>query len=391
MKQINPNIYVESEVANELVSHVRNRTTDMADQQLRVPISHFTSPERAAAEIDLMKRLPLIIGHASEVPNTGDFVTRTILDTPLIIVRQSDGSVATFRNMCRHRGGVVEQEASGNKRTFMCQYHGWSYDAEGGGLKPVFYEDSFGDIDYACSGLHRVKTEVRHGLIFGVFNPDPTAPSIAEYLGPDVDAQIAPWKVEESVLYLDETFIKPMNWKLVMDGAIDPLHPLFLHNKPDGVGERTLNNTAVFRAYGRHGKMFAARSNLKKLVETTDGAGVSYRHVGSVMVLFPNSLFVNAPEHVEFWTVWPTPGNPTQCTVNIRFFVRREIITAEMESRVRKSWNILSQAALDEDFPMEAAIQTNALALGEGSFRYGRNEKPPQHLHMQLREALGDA
>ena len=359
----------------------------MTETELRIPISHFTGQERLAAEIDLMKRLPLVVAHVSEIPNAGDFVTRTLLDTPLILVRQSDGSVATFRNMCRHRGGVVEQEASGNKRTFMCQYHGWSYDAEGGALKPVFYEDTFGEIDYACSGLHRIKTEVRHGLIFITFNPAKDAPSIADYLGPEVDAQIAPWKIEESVLYMDHVFVKDMNWKLVMDGAIDPLHPLFLHNKPDGVGERTLNNTAVFRTYGRHGKMFAARSNLKKLVEAGRD-DISYRQVGSVMVLFPNALYVNAPEHVEFWTVWPTPGNPSECTVNIRLFVRQEIVTPEMEARVKKSWDILSLAALEEDFPMEAAIQKNAVALGEGVFRYGRNEKPSHHLHLQLRKAL---
>ena len=45
MNMINTTIPVDAEVARELVAHVRNRTTDKAESQLRVPIAHFTSPD----------------------------------------------------------------------------------------------------------------------------------------------------------------------------------------------------------------------------------------------------------------------------------------------------------------------------------------------------------
>jgi hypothetical protein len=92
---------------------------------------------------------------------------------------------------------------------------------------------------------------------------------------------------------------------------------------------------------------------------------------------------------VEFWTVWPSMTDPGQCTVNIRVLVRPDILTPQMEARIHKSWAILEQAALEEDFPMEAAIQRNALAFGGDAFIYGRNEKPPQHLHRQLARDMG--
>jgi phenylpropionate dioxygenase-like ring-hydroxylating dioxygenase large terminal subunit len=382
-------IRTDLEVADELIRHIRDRTTDQTDSELRIPVEHFISPQRATAEIGLMRRLPLVIGHIAEIKNPGDFITRNVLDTPLIVVRRADGSVATYRNMCRHRGGVVEQTAAGNKRAFTCQYHGWSYRAEDGSLNRVFYQESYGDMDYDCSALLQVNTEVRHGLIFITFNPDEAAPSIADYLGPDVDRQIDPWNLSAAFLAIDKTFTKSINWKLVMDGAIDPLHPQFLHNKPGGVGARSVTNTSVFRAWGRHGKMFAPRAKLKTLVVAGEPPIVNSKYVGSVMVLYPNTLFVEAPEHVELWTVWPTIGKPGECTVRIRFFVRAEIMSPEMEARVNKSWGILEQAALEEDFPMEAKIQQNAESLHTGVFRYGRNEKPPQHLHTELRKDLG--
>ena len=56
----------------------------------------------------------------------------------------------------------------------------------------------------------------------------------------------------------------------------------------------------------------------------------------------------------------------------------------KIEARINKSWEILSDAATTEDFPMKEAIQRNVNAWPSGSYNYGRNEKSAQHLHRQL-------
>jgi phenylpropionate dioxygenase-like ring-hydroxylating dioxygenase large terminal subunit len=379
----------DQEVADALIKHIRERTTDQAESELLVPIANFVDKNRAAAELSLLKSLPLAIGHISEIMQPGDFVTREVLGNPLLIVRRNNGSVVAFRNMCRHRGGIVEQSASGNKRTFMCQYHGWSYDGDDGHLRPVFYKDVYGPIEATCSGLHKVQTDVRYGLIYVILSNTDSAP-LAEYFGSQIDAQINAWNLDSSVLYMEKSFTLPINWKLVMDGAIDTLHAQFLHPKPGGVGSRTVNNTAVYRSFGRHCRMYMARSKLKKLIDAGEPLESSSKYIGSMLLLYPNSLLSSAPDHVEFWTVWPSPESPAQCTVNIRFFVRPEILNSEMEARINKSWEILSEAAENEDFPMEAGIQRNAQSSPTGSFRYGCNEISAQHLHRQLNNELGE-
>jgi phenylpropionate dioxygenase-like ring-hydroxylating dioxygenase large terminal subunit len=388
MGRLDTNVLLPRDVGSELLEHARNKTTCQAESQLSVPVAHFTSPERAEAEIGLLRRLPLVVAHVAELPQVGDFVTRKVLGAPLIITRLADGGVAIYRNICRHRGGVVESTPSGNKRSFMCQYHGWSYKGEDGSLMPVFYEPTFGKIDYACRGLFNVRAQVRHGFVFATLDPDSPLGDIDEYLGA-AGEQMAPWRLDGAVIVLEHSFTRAINWKLVLDGAIDPLHPLFLHNKPGGVGDRTLNNTAAFRPYGRHGKMFGARDKLKALADSGATEGVSTKHVGSVMILYPNSIFVESPDHVEFWTIWPTIGKPGECTIDIKFLARPEILTPEMTVRIHKSWDILAQAALDEDFPMECAIQENAETVPGNYFIYGRNEAPAQHLHRQLAKDLG--
>lgn len=376
-------VALDTDALDRLVELIRDGDTDRADATMIVPAAHYASPQRAVTELSLLRRLPIVVGHVSEVPDAGSFYTRTLLGIPLLVVRQKDGSVAVFRNMCRHRGGRVEQAESGKRGLFMCQYHGWSYAADGGALKAVPYESTGGVVDRRCNSLIAFPVEVRYGLIFATLSDD--APrALDTFLGPDMDAQLGPWNLDRSIVFLDNLISLDVNWKLVMDGAIDSLHAQFLHPKPGGVGSRTVNHSAVFKEFGPHGKMFMARAKLKKLLDAGEDVGASSKYIGTVMSLYPNNVLVEAPDHIELWSVWPNIADPGKCLVRIRFMVRPEILTPDMEMRIRKSWDILRDAGMEEDFPMEAFIQENAAAWPEGTFQYGTNEKSAQHLHRQL-------
>lgn len=365
-----------------LIAHLRNDTTDLAEKDLRVPIEHFVSVERARAEVAVCKSFPVIVAHRSELKSPGDFITREVLGMPLIIARQSDGSAAAFLNMCRHRGGRVERSDAGKKKLFVCQYHGWSYSNDGGDLIGIPYEKSFGGVDRSCNGLIRFKTEERYGLVFVDFSNNKWR-SLSDYLGPGVDAQLEPRGLDEAVVYLDKTFELEMNWKMVVDGAIDLLHPQFLH--PNGVGKRFKGNVAACEFYGRHARHYAPNSRLVEVAESVDqriDPGVTY--VGSSLLLYPNATINFWPDHVELWTIWPSSTNPSRCTTRIRFLVREDHLSEEVERRLDKSWEILSNAALNEDWPMVRSMQQNVEAWPRGTFLYGRSEVLCQHFHGQL-------
>lgn len=383
-------VALDIEACDRLVELIRNGDTERADATMIVPTSHYTSTDRLAAEIALLRRLPVVVGHVSEVPEAGSFITRTLLGVPLLIVRQKDGSVGVFRNLCRHRGGRVEQAESGKRAIFMCQYHGWSYSAEGGALKGVPFEATTGGVDRKCNSLIAFSTEVKYGLIFATLS-DEAPREVTEFLGPQLDAQIGPWNLDQSIIFIDNLIPLDVNWKLVMDGAIDSLHAQFLHPKPGGVGSRSVSHSAVFKEFGSHGKMFMARAKLKKLIDAGEEVGASSKYIGTVMQIYPNNILVEAPDHIELWSVWPDVSDPGKCNVRIRFMVRPEILSPEMEARINKSWDILREAGMEEDFPMEAFIQENAQTWPGGTFQYGANEKSAQHLHRQLhRDIDGD-
>jgi phenylpropionate dioxygenase-like ring-hydroxylating dioxygenase large terminal subunit len=376
---------LNQDVIDQLTDHLRNGTTDLTESDLRVPIAHYMSEDHAKAEREMLLRTPIIGGRSSEIPNVGDFITREIMGRSLIISRQRDSSVKASLNMCKHRGGRVESAEHGNKRTFMCAYHGWTYGSDGS-LRNVPYENSFGQVDRKCSSLDTVEAQERHGFIWLDFSSQ--GRTIEEWLG-EADAQVAAFDLDNAVTFLDQSFELDINWKILMDGAYDILHLKYLH--PHTVGKILETGVSVWREYGRHGQLFSPRMKMTELAKSGETIDNGWKYVGGNLVIYPNSMFIASPDHVEHWVVWPDPDNPQKATVHIRFLVRPEILDERMKNRVNRSWEILKAAALDEDWPMALTIQQNANANPDGTFLYGRGEASCQHLHRQLVDDIGGA
>ena len=73
----------------------------------------------------------LFAGFAFEVPNPGDFLTLSVGDAPVLVIRGDDGVVRAFHNVCRHRGSQICRTESGHVRALVCPYHSWTYSQRG--------------------------------------------------------------------------------------------------------------------------------------------------------------------------------------------------------------------------------------------------------------------
>ena len=101
-------------------------------QDDRIHASLYTDPRIFADEIErIFHRGWVFVGHDSEIPHPGDFVTRHLGTEPVVMVRGKDGAVAVLVNRCAHRGTMVCTAERGSTRTFTCPYHGWTYDLGG--------------------------------------------------------------------------------------------------------------------------------------------------------------------------------------------------------------------------------------------------------------------
>lgn len=66
-----------------------------------------------------------------ELPEPGDYLTVEIGQDSILIVRDDDGQVRAFHNVCRHRGARLCNEQKGTVGNIVCPYHSWTYDLSG--------------------------------------------------------------------------------------------------------------------------------------------------------------------------------------------------------------------------------------------------------------------
>jgi len=172
------------------------------------------------------------MAHDSMIPNPGDFFMTFIGEDRVIVVRDNEGNPQVLVNSCRHRGNAVCRAEEGHATSFMCTYHGWTYDLKGAlvgvpGFKEVYHEE----LDRENWGLINAgKVETYKGFIFA--NMDPEAIDLDEYLGPvgrmglDFLAERGTLRVIPGV----QKYTLPCNWKLAVDNLFDWYHPALSHS-----------------------------------------------------------------------------------------------------------------------------------------------------------------
>ena len=168
----------------------------------------------------------LYVGHASQIPQAGDYFVFAIAGDSVIVVRGADGEIRALVNVCRHRGSRVCTETRGSTQWFSCPYHGWTYDLEGN-LAAARQMPT--DFDKSAHGLKRIHAAVFHGFILINFSDQPASLDAAHR---DLDDKLAPFALERTRVAHSETYMIAANWKLALENYHEcyhcaPAHPEF--------------------------------------------------------------------------------------------------------------------------------------------------------------------
>ncbi len=208
-------------------------------QPNQVHRSLYTSPQIFTLEMQrLWARSWLFVGHDSQVPQAGDFITTTLAGQPLLMVKQPDGSVAVLHNRCAHKGAQLTLEPAGHAgRTLQCPYHGWRYALDGrlqGQPLQAGYAGSGFEHCPAAQGLTPYgEVAVHRGFVFARSAAGVGGPPFGEWAGEllealDLLADRSPQgrlQVAGGVLRT----VVPANWKVYLENINDAVHPVTAH------------------------------------------------------------------------------------------------------------------------------------------------------------------
>jgi benzoate/toluate 1,2-dioxygenase alpha subunit len=209
---------------------------DDADRGIhRVSRDIFTDPELFELEMThIFEGNWIYLAHESQIPNKNDYFTTHIGRQPVFIARNRSGELNAFINACSHRGAMLCRHKRGNKSTYTCPFHGWTFNNSGKLLK-VKEPDGAGYPDcFNKEGSHDLTRVARfdsyRGFLFGSLNPD-VAP-LAEHLGEA--AKIIDMIVDQSpegleVLRGSSTYVYDGNWKLQAENGADGYHVSSVH------------------------------------------------------------------------------------------------------------------------------------------------------------------
>ncbi len=108
------------------------------------------------------------VGRADRWKAPGEFTALEIAGVPVIVVRDSEGTLRAYANSCRHRGAML-LEGEGNCRGIKCPFHGWAYKLDGR-LAGAPRMDKTPDFDMSDYGLTAFRVAERYGFAFVCFS-----------------------------------------------------------------------------------------------------------------------------------------------------------------------------------------------------------------------------
>jgi phenylpropionate dioxygenase-like ring-hydroxylating dioxygenase large terminal subunit len=184
-----------------------------------LPWSWYADPAVLRLEQErIFRRFWQYAGRIDDVAEPGSFTTTRAGDVPVVLVRDENGTLRAFLNVCRHRGSLV-CSGSGKRTTLQCPYHAWTYGLDGRLLKAPRAEHETG---FEADGIELVRLRLETWGPFAFVNPDPEAASLAEFLD-DVPDRIAAAGIDvDGLRFLKRAESETeANWKICAENYLE--------------------------------------------------------------------------------------------------------------------------------------------------------------------------
>ena len=281
-----------------------------------MPGEFYLSPEIFRDEqARLFSEKWVCVGRAEQLALPGQYFLATVADESLIILRDQEGRLRGFFNVCRHRGTRLCEEHTGRfSGTIQCPYHAWTYSTHGQliGAPHMSEVAGFDKRDYP---LHDVAVHEWEGFLFVnlASDPEPFDVCFAPVLTRFSRFRIASLRSARRIEYDVRA-----NWKLLFQNYSECLHCPMIHPgltkvTPYLSGENDLTDGPFLGGFmvitREDGSMTESGDPCGVTIGTLSGEDLQRAYYYSLM---PNLLLSMHPDYVMAHTLWPVAPDRTR-------------------------------------------------------------------------------
>lgn len=308
-----------------------------------------------------------LAGHVSQVVEPGDFLVADTALAPLLIVRDNQGALRAFHNVCRHRAGPLALCDGKGAKALRCRYHGWTYTLEGL-LRSAPDMMPLSDYGLDDTSLHACRVAVWQGLIF-----------VADVGAPEFEAYSAGWDTPLRSLspvnyqfHARHHYDIDCHWKVYCDNYLEGYHVPHIHPG--------LNSLLDYRQYQTEtGPWFSFQYSPLASADDLYGNGDALYYF-----MYPNTMLNLLPGRLQINRVIPL--SPARCRVYFEYFYAADD-RDDAQARRQADHEFSHQVQLED---LEICQQVK-LGLASGGYKAGRlnplRENALHHFHERLRAA----
>lgn len=336
-----------------------------------IPAPWYVRPEMAEAErSSIFGTSWQVVGRADQLRQPGDYFTVELAGEPLVVVRDAEGVLRAFYNVCRHHAAAVATAPCGHAHAFRCPYHGWNYGLDGS-LKGMPEFAGVCNFSREENGLVPVAVELWEHFVFVNLAPQPEP--LPAFLG-QMAAQIQPLNLAALHFHSRREYTLNCNWKVYVDNYLDGgYHVPHLH--------KGLNSVLDYTHYTiENGEHFCLQSS--PMVASAEHADVTATRQGErarYYWLYPNFM-LNLYDGVMD-TNLVLPLGVDKCKVIFDFYF------ADVSPQ-REEHNLASIATSDtvqdEDVAICESVQRGLGSRAYGAGRLSVRREAGEHLFHRL-------
>jgi choline monooxygenase len=374
------------ELSEHEISQIRGNYDDIATRSHSINTRCYIDPKFLKVEREqIFHRSWQFLCHEEKLRETGSFATLNIEGQSVVALRNREGELRAFYNVCKHRGHEL-LFGEGRTKRITCPYHAWTYDLDGALVNAPRCEH-LENFDRREICLHPVRIEVFCHLVF--VNLDTEAEPLARQSG-DLAAEVMQYAPDLGQLTFSTrlTYRIKANWKSVVDNFLECYHCPVAHKGFSSMIDMDTYKVTTHGIYSSH--MARARTGANSAYNI-DGASVTDH---AVWFLWPNITLMRYPGRGNFmvWRFYPI--NEEETYEEFDFFFE----TAEPDDTELEALRFIDDVLQPEDIALVESVQRGMNTPAFSSGRYmvdiegsGASEHAVHHFHGLVLQAYQQA